>query len=158
MNELIRLNLGSCDKRMPGFLSVDYSPPADVVCDLNDRWPWDDSSVEEVLAEHIFEHLRDKRHTMDELWRVLRPGGRATVEIPCAAHGAGAFQDPTHVTYWTGNDFSYYKKGCAERERFRNNTTYGIKADFKIVNSGHREYNGEFDVVHIFRVVLEAIK
>ena len=43
----MKLNLGACDRKFAGFLSVDIVPPADVICDLNGPWPWPDSSVDE---------------------------------------------------------------------------------------------------------------
>src|ERR1017187_8799911 len=117
----MRLNLGAADRRVEGFISVDIAPPADVVADLSERWPWEDSSVDEVLAydvcEHILSHdeLQDDWESqresgkiwkqtdgriwfLNELWRVLKPGGRAIVETPNAAKGSGYFQDPTHCS------------------------------------------------------------
>jgi predicted SAM-dependent methyltransferase len=155
----MKLNLGACDRDLScfGFQSVDIMPPADFVTDLSQPWPWADSSVEEVFAADIFEHLPDKRHTMNELWRVLCNGGRATIEVPDAAHGTGAFQDPTHVSYWTANDFEYYEKGNSHRERFRN--YYGITADFRIVSPPTRSsYQGKWDEVWKVKVTVEAVK
>jgi predicted SAM-dependent methyltransferase len=80
-----KLNLGANDRAVPGFLSVDIVPPADVVADLSQAWPWEDSSVEEIVAYDVFEHIADKRHSMNEAWRVLRPGGRLTIEVPSAS-------------------------------------------------------------------------
>lgn len=154
--DTLRLNLGSCDTKMPGWVSVDVVQPADVIADLSLAWPWPDSSVDEVLAQDIVEHLPSKLHTMNELWRVLKPGAAATVEIPCAAHGAGAFQDPSHVSFWTGNDFEYFEVGNPNRERFKKH--YGIQAGFKIVESSHRTYKGKFDEVWKFRIKLQAVK
>ena len=39
--------------------------------------------------------------------RVLAPGGWAFIEVP-STDGRGAFQDPTHVSYWNENSFLYY--------------------------------------------------
>lgn len=154
-----RLNLGANDRRVEGFVSVDVCQPADVIADLNNRWPWTDSSVDEVLAFDVFEHLLSKWFTMNELYRVLKPGGRATIEVPCAAHGAGAFQDPTHVSYWTGNDFAYYELGNYARERFRGSSYYGIQADFKFIEKPQcTRYMDICDEVFKCRVVLEAVK
>lgn len=149
---MLRLNLGACSREFDGFLSVDLNPPADVVTDLNAPWPWGDSTVDEVMAIDIFEHLADKEHTMEELWRVLKPGGRAIIEIPNAARGAGAWQDPTHVSAWCGNSFEYYEVGNGNRERF------GHKPAFRILSGEHRKYDGKFDEVWKFTVVLEAVK
>lgn len=160
----MKLNLGSCDRHIPGFLSVDIVQPADFIADLSASWPWPDSSVEEVLAFDVFEHLPDKRHTMNELWRVLVPGGRATLQIPHATEGDGGHCDPTHQSYWTTSDFEYYTPGVAERERFRNSAYYGVKADFKVVNlvqgkiptkKWPRRYGG---YVVEMQIVLEAVK
>lgn len=131
----MKLNLGACDRAFPGFLSVDIVPPADVIMDLSK--PWDglgDSSVDEVLAYDVFEHLPDKRQTMNELWRVLKPGGIARIQVPHATDGDGGHCDPTHVSYWTTSDFEYYHPGIYERERFRKSSYYGVKADFVVIN------------------------
>ena len=75
----MKLNLGAADRAIPGYLSVDISPPADVIADLSRRWPWLDSSVDEVVAFDVIEHLPDRIHTMNELHRVLKPGGWVTL-------------------------------------------------------------------------------
>ena len=155
----MKLNLGSNDRKYSEYVNVDIEPPADVVTDLRKRWPWHDSSIDEVLAYDIFEHLPDKRHTMNELWRVLRPFGRATIQVPHATDGDGGHCDPTHVSYWTTSDFEYYVPGIAERERFRDSIYYGIYADFRVVSIGttrhQRSFGGHVVEIH---VVLEAVK
>ncbi len=96
--------------------------------------------MDEVLAYSVFEHLPDKRHTMNELWRILKPGGIARLQLPLASEGDGGHCDPTHVSYWTQSDFEYYLPGCPERERFRDSSYYAIRADFRITNldaNGH---------------------
>lgn len=152
----MKLNLGCADRRLDGFLNVDICPPADQLVDLAENWPWPESSADEVFAADIFEHLPDKRHTMNELWRVLKPGGLAKIEVPSAAHGAGAFCDPTHVSFWTASDFEYYEKGNYARERFR--ASYGIKADFRIVSLAQLPWQGTYDEVWKVVVILEALK
>jgi hypothetical protein len=155
----LKLNLGACDRRIPGFLSVDVVPPADVIADLTKAWPWADSSVDEVRAFDVFEHLPDKRHTMNELWRVLRPGGVARLQIPHATDGDGGHCDPTHVSYWTTSDFEYYAIGIPERERFRNSSYYGVKADFKVLSVQLQRYERRFGgYVVEMQVDLEAVK
>jgi SAM-dependent methyltransferase len=132
----LRLNLGACDRRIEGFLSVDIVQPADFIADLTKDWPWPDSSVEEVRAYDVFEHLPDKRHTLHELWRVLKPGGTARIQVPHGTDGDGGICDPTHCSLWSTSDFEYYHPGIPERERFRNSPYYGIKADFVVLGPG----------------------
>lgn len=155
----MRLNLGCNDRAIPGCIGVDICPPADVIADLTRPWPWGDSTVDEVVAYDVFEHLPDKRQTMNELWRVLRPGGTARIQVPHATDGDGGHCDPTHCSYWTTSDFEYYAKGLWERERFRNSTYYAVKADFEVIAIGTERHKRRFGgyVVEII-ATLKAIK
>jgi hypothetical protein len=136
----MKLNLGANDRAVPGFLSVDIAEPADIIADLSKPWPWPDSSVEEVKAFQVFEHLPDSIYTMNELWRVCKPGARIEIQVPSASHGAGAFQDPTHKSFWTMNTFLYFTLGDPHRKRFA--ATYGIRAQFKVLQISERQGTG----------------
>jgi SAM-dependent methyltransferase len=155
----LKLNLGANDRRFEGFISVDVCEPADQIADLTQPWPWPDSSVDEVLAFDVFEHLPDKRHTMNELWRVCKPGAIVRIQVPHATEGDGGHCDPTHCSYWTTSDFEYYHPGIAERERFRNSPYYGVKADFKVLEMKKAKYGRNWGghVVEI-SAVLECVK
>lgn len=148
----MRLNLGCCDRHEHGFLNVDVVPPADILADLNAEWPWEDDSVDEIHAYDVIEHLKDKISTMNEAWRVLKPSGRLHIIVP-TTDGRGAFQDPTHVSYWTPNDFDYYEHGNFARERLGRH--YGIDARFKVVSKVHQALP---DKVWKLDIVLEAVK
>lgn len=152
----MRLNLGAADRRIDGFLAVDICPPADIIADLALPWPWPDSSVEEVLAYDIIEHIADRVHFMNELHRVLRPGARATIETPNAARGAGYFQDPTHKSPWCLNSFQYFQDGSFAHNRLAR--SYGITARFKIIQLGEQSYQDVREEVWKITAVLEAVK
>jgi SAM-dependent methyltransferase len=77
--------------------------------DLNNGIPLDDNSVGAIWASHILEHLHDKHMIMKEIHRVLVDGGWAFIQVP-STDGRGAFQDPTHVSYWNENCFWYYTR------------------------------------------------
>lgn len=157
--ELRRLNLGAADRDFPGFLSVDITPPADFIADLSQPWPWPDSSVEEILAYDVIEHLPDKRLTLNEMWRVLIPGGLARIQVPDCSEGDGADCDLTHVSRWNRSSFEYVEKGTFERERFRASAYYGVNADFRVVSlerTRHERSRGGFVIE--MQVVLQAIK
>lgn len=153
----LKLNLGAGDKGLSGFLSVDRVPPADVICDLRERWPWGDSEVDEVHAAHIFEHLPDRIHTMNELHRILRPGGQATIIVPSAAKGEGFAQDPTHVSQWCVNSFLYYWEHAPHWKGLHRR--YDITARFRLTQKPT-----EFEETHIWNkvtivtAILEAVK
>jgi hypothetical protein len=130
---LLRLNLGCSDRSIPGYLGVDIAqgPAVDVVADLRFRFPWGEGRVEHIIAHDIIEHLPDKIHTMNELYRVLCVGGRVEICVP-TTEGPGAFQDPTHVSFWNRRSFLYYEAGNVYRERFAK--AYGITAAFKVIS------------------------
>jgi SAM-dependent methyltransferase len=48
----------------------------------SDRIPVSESFVDAVLMSHVIEHLRKPQETLDELCRVLAPGGRLYLEWP----------------------------------------------------------------------------
>lgn len=100
------LDLGGRFNAPSGFTTVDRQD-ADVICNLEERWPFEDNSVGVIRASHILEHLRDPIHSMNEAFRVLAPGGWMFIEVP-STDGRGAFQDPTHVSFWNENSFWYY--------------------------------------------------
>jgi SAM-dependent methyltransferase len=54
-----------------------------VVADCEKRLPWDDNSFDRVLAIHVLEHLYNLPAALQEVARVLRPGGTFCVVIPC---------------------------------------------------------------------------
>lgn len=101
------IDLGGRFNRWPEYKVLDLNEPADIICDLNKEWPLEDNSVGVLKAHHIFEHLKDPIHTMNEAYRVLAPGGWLFVEVP-STDGRGAFQDPSHVSFWNENSFWYY--------------------------------------------------
>ena len=124
----MKLNLGCCDAILPGFVNVDLVPaPGVEPADLRVPWPWPDSSVEYIRAWDIIEHLPDKILTMNEMYRVLTPGGRTEIAVP-TTEGSGAWQDPTHVSFWNRRSFIYFEAGNPYRERFARH--YGIRAKF----------------------------
>jgi len=83
-NKNIKLNLGSGGVDYPGYLSVDlYDKRAHVTMDIS-KLDFDDNSVSEIMAIHVFEHLNPYK-TMSILkdWlRVLKPGGKLVMEMP----------------------------------------------------------------------------
>jgi len=100
------VDLGGGIDPAQGLEAVDIAG-GEVQADLNRRWPFDDDSVGVARASHVFEHLADPLHTMRELFRVMAPGGFAFIDVP-STDGRGAFQDPTHRSFWNENSFSYY--------------------------------------------------
>lgn len=127
----VNLNLGSNIHPREGFVNVDceaFYPGVDVVCDLEKRWPWEDESVDFILAEDIFEHLHDPFHSMNEAWRVLKMGGELSIWVP-TTDGRGAFQDPTHVSFWNPNTMYYFS---ARHPEYHDVYPHLVKSSYEI--------------------------
>ena len=58
-----------------------YSPLADVKADICNL-PFDDNHYDVILCNHVLEHIPDDTKAMQELYRVLKPGGMAILQIP----------------------------------------------------------------------------
>ena len=148
----MKLNLGCCDTILPDFVNVDLVEGQGVFqANLAVPWPWDDSTASEIIANDIIEHLPHKIHTMNEMYRVLEPGRSASISVP-TTNGTGAFQDPTHVSYWNRRSFAYYEAGNPYRERFARH--YGITARFRVVSE---ETTDTIDGERL-SITLEALK
>jgi len=95
----MKINLGSGSKRIPEYLNIDIDSGSNPDYCLNiekDKLPFEDSSIDEVLAHHILEHLGDGFfHCLQELYRVCKHGAIIDVRVPHPRHDTFLI-DPTH--------------------------------------------------------------
>lgn len=162
----MKLNLGAADRHFDGYVSVDWILPKQwkppIECQHADlthpRWPWDDSSVDEILAFDIFEHLPNRILSMNESWRVLKLGGLLKIEVPNAVRdgGAGFVQDPTHVSPWCMNSFQYFENGSPAHARFAQ--SYGIKSAFDVVELTEVSWQEKYEITWKIKATLRAVK
>lgn len=71
-----------------------YSPLADVKADICNL-PFADNSYNIILCNHVLEHIPDDIKAMQELYRVLKPGGMGIFQIPQDLSRETTFQDDT---------------------------------------------------------------
>ncbi|GAB2768102.1 class I SAM-dependent methyltransferase [Actinomadura fibrosa] len=85
-------------KRFRKLENLDYtttdleSPLADVKADICDL-PFEDNSFDFILCNHVLEHIPDDEKAMQELFRILTPGGTAILQIPQDLNREGTFED-----------------------------------------------------------------
>jgi len=72
------------------------SPLADVKADICNL-PFEDNSFDTILCNHVLEHIPDDTKAMQELYRVLKPGGMAILQIPQDLERKVTFEDDTIV-------------------------------------------------------------
>ena len=84
-NLLLKINLGSNDIRIPGFLNIDIVKykNVDIIANCKDL-PFQDNIASEILASHIIEHFdfHEGLEALKEWHRILSPGGKLTIECP----------------------------------------------------------------------------
>ncbi|AXG74212.1 class I SAM-dependent methyltransferase [Flavobacterium arcticum] len=85
-------------KRFRNQKNLDYtttdlnSPLADVKADICNL-PFKDNSYDMILCNHVLEHIPDDTKAMQELYRVLRPGGMGIFQIPQDLNRDVTFED-----------------------------------------------------------------
>jgi hypothetical protein len=116
--KLLKLDLGCGKNPKAGFTGVDCRDfGQEITADLRQVWPWGDGSVEEVHCSHFVEHLTaaERIHFVNELYRVLIPGGKAQIIVPhwssCRAYGDLTHQWPPVSEFW----FYYLDKGWRDQ-------------------------------------------
>ncbi len=70
------------------------SPLADVKADIC-QLPFKDNEFDFILCNHVLEHIPDDTKAMQELLRVLAPGGTAILQIPQDLNRETTFEDNT---------------------------------------------------------------
>jgi len=81
----MKLNLGSGRDIKEGWTNVDFikAEGIDVVWNLDKfPYPFKDNSVDEILLNHILEHLWYPEKVIEELWRITKYKGKITIRVP----------------------------------------------------------------------------
>lgn len=124
------LNLGCGKTRIPNSVGVDEVKIYDFVDIVHDLdkipYPFKDKSVDEIHMYHVLEHLSSPDKKIEEIYRILKPGGQIFIRVPHFS-SMGAFSDITHVRPFGFTSFDYLD----ERDYHH---FYSKRAKFEIVN------------------------
>ena len=69
-----------------------HSPLADVKADIC-ALPFEDNTYDFILCNHVLEHIPNDLKAMEELYRVLKPGGTAILQVPLEEGRENTFED-----------------------------------------------------------------
>lgn len=95
----MKINIGAGDTKLEGYVTLDYDALSnpDYQLDIEkDRFPFEDNTVETVVAHHILEHLGEGYfHCLQEIYRVCKHGAIVDIRVPHPRHDS-FLADPTH--------------------------------------------------------------
>jgi len=105
---------GMNKKDHSGVLCIDNRdrPETDILWNLEVfPWPILHSSVSMAVATGVVSHINPANGTfvkfMNEIWRIMKPGGELLVSVPYAT-SMGMFRDPMAVNFVTEETWCYF--------------------------------------------------
>ena len=109
MEKLVKLNLGCGQNKLKGYINCDISNAVnpDKIIDLEKKLPFKSGGVDFILAEHVFEHVKNFIGMMHELRRICKNGSFIKIKVPFYS-SCEQFSDPTHVRFFTPFSFDYF--------------------------------------------------
>lgn len=84
------------------------SPIADIHFDIHDI-PLEDNKFDVVFCNHVMEHVEDALKAMREVYRVMKPGGWAIMQVPQDFTRAETYEDPS-ITSPEDREKHYWQK------------------------------------------------
>lgn len=90
IKELVKVELGCGPNKQNGYIGVDRYKllGVDIVADLNKGLPFENDSVDVILAIHSLEHLDDLHHIMSEIYRVCKHKAIVNIIAPYENQGS----------------------------------------------------------------------
>ena len=76
------------------YVTTDYLHTEELRLDLT-QLDLPDASWDVLIVYHILEHIEDDQKAMREMFRVLRPGGMAILQVPIDKSRVDIYEDPT---------------------------------------------------------------
>jgi len=132
------VNIGCGPTRIPDSVGLDRVPIddfVDIVHDLNiTPYPFQENSVDEIHIYHVLEHLTDPISKLEDLHRILKPGGIIHIRVPHFS-SMGAFTDMTHIRPFGYMSFDCFQKNDAQH--------YYTKVEFNILKK-ELKYFGQY--------------
>lgn len=137
----MKINIGAGGVQIDGYLTCDIDPNSnpDYLFDLEkDKFPFEDNSVDSVVAHHVLEHLGEGYfHCLKELYRVCKHGTMIDIRVPHFRHD-DFHDDPTHrrsITVMGMRLFSKrYNKAAKEQGAYASRLADYFDVDFEVVD------------------------
>lgn len=75
------------------YLSVDIDPAKAMRKEDITSLSFKDASFDIIICMHVFEHINDDKKAMQEVFRVLKPGGYALLDVPIDVSRTTTYED-----------------------------------------------------------------
>ncbi len=122
---MVRLDFGGRARR-PRALRVDRVPHEGVhiLADLRPDLPFRNESVDEVFLDRTLAHVDDFVGTLEELWRISKPGALIHLRLPHGSSSWAVARDPRHSRHYALETFNYFdpryrSEECGSKAAFR---------------------------------------
>jgi len=113
------LDVGCGFRKTLGAVGIDIDPRtnAEHIHDLNSfPYPFEDNTFDEVVSNHVLEHLNDTVPVLNEMHRITKNGGKVKIRIPHYT-GISAWGDLTHKKTFSANMRVYISNNMGEKFR-----------------------------------------
>lgn len=103
------INIGAGLTKIDIATNIDISKRADISVNLNeDKLPFDDDCVDLIYSDHTLEHINNYLHLINEIHRVLKPGGCLLVGVPYVTLTKYNLVNPYHVHNFNEYSFDFF--------------------------------------------------
>jgi len=107
------LDVGCGSKKFRGATGIDERATAlsDISHDLNTfPYPVEDNQYDLIISRQVLEHMDYVPGTLEEFYRIAKPGGLIVLEVPHFSHPE-AFRHWQHKHFFTLGSLDYFLKG-----------------------------------------------
>jgi len=172
----LMVELGCGSTKQEGFIGVDRFnlEGVDIVADMNQKFPFDDNSVDVIYSSHAIEHLDSIEHVMSEIWRICKNNAICIIIVPYF-NNYGNIANHYHKLYFNEHTFRYFtktKEFLTQQEELEIPSLYGTwglsmsdnsdnEIDIRTIDMDYiyyEEYNGvPDDIKYVLRQNLNNI-
>lgn len=155
-----KIDLACGQNKVEGYFGIDIAAgdTVDAVVDLEVYpWPIETSSADDIVCNHYIEHVTDLMQFMNEVYRILKPGGKVKFVAPYYT-SMRCWQDPTHKHAISEASFLYYNKKWRDDNKLSHypidcdfDYTYGYDMNAQWANRSEEARN--FAIAHYFNII-----
>jgi SAM-dependent methyltransferase len=128
-SDSVQVDLGCGSRKREGYVGVDIAalPGVDIVCTIEEGLPFEDSSVDRIWSNFMFEHIQNTIFLFQELFRVCKKDAVIEFVVPYF-QSVTQFKDPTHKAFIMPEMIRYFTT-----DKWYG-SDYGINTNFEIVH------------------------